>query len=173
MDLSQLKWLKNVKHQKSDKLWAYNEPEEMQIPEAKIFCLHWRGSSDQADAQKPLKGDLIALVQRAKVSHIVEVLDNGVYKNAEAEKEWGIYYRVVKAVWMPPEGLDWYGLPRQEVAFGVKDLPPDGHIHEIPTDGMRESQLWKNLGGLEDFQKRLSERLTQISLSGAKSISTV
>lgn len=161
MDLSQLKWLKNVKHQKSDKLWAYNEPEEMQIPEAKIFCLHWRGSSDQADAQKPLKGDLIALVQLAKISHIVELLDDVVYENTQ-KGEWSVF-RVVKTVWMLPEGSDWNKLCHQKVAFGVKALPQDGHIHKVPTDGMRESQLWIDLGGLRGFQIHLSELLTQIS----------
>ena len=75
----------------------------MPIPEAKIFRLHWRSRDDKANTQQPLKGDLIALVQLAKGTHIVEMLDNVVYENTE--KEWGIY-RVVKAVSMPPKGID-------------------------------------------------------------------
>jgi hypothetical protein len=97
MDLSQLKWLKNVK---PDQGWAYDKLNEMPIPEARIFRLNWR--KDKDNAQKPLKGDLIALVQSAKVTHLVELLDDVVYGNAE--KEWGIY-RVVKAVWMPLKDL--------------------------------------------------------------------
>ena len=42
MDLSKLSWIKNVKHQGSDNLWAYDKPNYMVIPEAKIFRLNWR-----------------------------------------------------------------------------------------------------------------------------------
>jgi hypothetical protein len=66
MDLSELKWLKNVR---PDQGWAYDKPNEMPIPEAKIFRLHWRNQDDKANAQQPLKGDLIALVQSARVTH--------------------------------------------------------------------------------------------------------
>lgn len=151
MDLSQLKWLKNVKHKEPDKVWAYNEPQEMPISEAKIFRLHWRSKSQKANAQKPLEGDLIALVQLARVTHVVELLDDVVYENLlddavyeNVEKEWSIF-RVVKAVWMPHEGVNWWSLPHQEETFGVKNLPPDGRVHKVPTDGMLRSQQWKDL----------------------------
>lgn len=101
MDLSQLKWLKNVKSQHG---WAYDKLDEMPIPEARIFRLHWHNHDDRDNAQRPLEGDLIALVQRAKLTHIVKILDDEVYENSQ--KEWGIY-RIVKAVWMPPEEFDW------------------------------------------------------------------
>ena len=61
MDLSQLKWLKNVHNKDVD--WVY-KLNEMPIPEARVFLLHWR--KDKIDAQQPLKGDLIALVQSAR-----------------------------------------------------------------------------------------------------------
>ena len=157
MDLSQLKWLKNVK---PDQGWAYDKLNEMPIPEAKIFRLHWRSQDDKANAQQPLKGDLIALVQLARGTHIVEMLDNVVYENAQ--KEWGIY-RVVQVVWMPPEGIDWSNLPHQKEIFGVEHLPQNGLVHRIPTDGMFQSQFWKNLEGLPGFQRHLSNLLTPIS----------
>jgi hypothetical protein len=159
MDLSQLKWLKNVR---SDQGWAYGKLNEMPIPEAKIFRLHWRNQDDKANAQQPLKGDLIALVQSARVTHIVESLDNVVYENAE--KEWGIY-RVVKAVWMPPEEFDWWNLPHQKEIFGIEDLPPDGAVHDLSrTDRMYQfNQHWKDLEGLQGFQQHLGKILTQIS----------
>ena len=157
MDLSQLKWLKNVKPSQG---WAYDKLNDMPIPEAKIFRLHWRSQDDKANAQQPLKGDLIALVQSARVTHIVELLDNVVYKNAEIE--WGIY-RVGKAVWMPPEEFDWWNLPHQEEIFGVKHLPQKGIVYKVPTGGMLKSQHWKDLEGLHGFQQYLGKILTQIS----------
>lgn len=71
MDLSRLMWVKNVSPGKD---WAYDKISEMPIPEARIFRLHWRNDKD--NAQKPPKGDLIALVQSAKVTHIVELLSS-------------------------------------------------------------------------------------------------
>ncbi|MCX7112708.1 MAG: hypothetical protein NTX45_21800 [Proteobacteria bacterium] len=157
MDLSQLKWLKNVK---TDQGWAYDKPHEMSIPESKIFRLHWRSKDDKANAQQPVKGELIALVQLARVTHIVELLDDVVYENAD--KEWSIY-RVVQAVWMPPKEVDWWNLLHQKEIFGVEHLPQNGLVHRVPTDGMLQSEFWKNLGGLPGFQQNLSKLLVQIS----------
>lgn len=156
MDSSQLKWLKNVR---PDKGWAY-EIHEMPIREARIFSLHWRNQDDEVNAQQPLKGDLIALIQQARVTHIVELLDGVVYRSAETE--WGIY-RVVKAVWMPREGIDWWNLPHLRDIFGVDHLPPSGLVYRVPTDGMLHSQLWKDVEGLPGFQQRLSNVLASIS----------
>ena len=159
MDLSKLKWLKNVR---PDQGWAYDKLNEMPIPEAKIFRLHWRTQDCKANAQQTPKGDLIALVQLARVTHIVELLDDVVYDNAE--KEWGVY-RIVKAVWMPPEGFDWRSLPPQKEIFGIEDLPPDGAVHSLSrTDQMPQfNQHWKDLGGLQVFQQHLGKILTRIS----------
>ncbi len=74
MDLSKLKWIKNVKHKGDDKLWAYDKCEKMPIPEAKIFRLNWRDHSNKDNAKKPSKGDLMLLLQKAKVTHLVEFL---------------------------------------------------------------------------------------------------
>jgi hypothetical protein len=102
------------------------------------------------------------LVQLAKVTHIVELLDDTVYENTE--KDWGIY-RVIKAVWMPLEKFDWVNLPHQKDIFGVEDLPPDGSVHDLSrTDRMYQfNQYWKDLGGLQGFQEHLSKLLTKIS----------
>ncbi|MBV5262257.1 hypothetical protein FLX56_28145, partial [Synechococcus moorigangaii CMS01] len=137
MDLSQLKWFKNVNPGSG---WAYANPDDMPLPEAKIFRLEWK--SDKTDAQKPNKGDLIALVQKAKVTHIVEVLDDTVYDTRKTE--FGIY-RVVKAIWMPPQGFDWSQLPHQKELLGPSILAMGGNIHELPTKGISESQLWQDL----------------------------
>lgn len=159
MDLSQLKWLKNVR---PDQGWAYSKLDEMPIPEARIFRLHWRSQDDKANAQQPLKGDLVALVQLARVTHIVEVLEDVVYKNAE--KEWNLY-RIVKAVWMPPEDFNWDDLPHQREIFGIEDLPADGAVHDLSrTDRMYQfNHHWKDLEGLQGFQKHLDKMLTHSS----------
>ena len=88
MNISKLKWIKNVKHQDNHQYWAYL-PETMQIVEAKIFCLNLRDIKQKSNAQKPSKGDLMILLQRAKVTHIVEFLDDEVYDNSL--DEWSIY----------------------------------------------------------------------------------
>jgi hypothetical protein len=87
-------------------------------------------------------------------THTVEMLDDVVHENAE--KEWGIYC-IVKAMWMPPKGVDWWNLPHLE------HLPQNGLVHKVPTDGMLQSQYWKDVGGLQGFQQYLSKLLTQIS----------
>ncbi len=157
MDLSQLKWLKNVK---PDQGWAYDKPNEMPVPEARIFRLNWR--KGKANAQQPLKGNLIALVQSARVTHIVELIDDVVYGNAE--EEWGIY-RIVRVVWMPSEEFDWWSLPHQREIFGIEDLPPDGAVHSLSrTEQMPQfNQHWEKLGGLQGFQENLDEILRRIS----------
>ena len=158
MDLSQLKWLKNVKNEHVD--WVY-KLNDMPIPEARAFLLHWR--RDMTNAQQPLKGDLMALVQLAKTTHIVELLDDVVYIDPKKE-EWGIY-RLVRTAWMPPEGMDWSKLPHQREIFGVDALPPDGFAHDLSQDDRMPqfNQHWNSLGGLQGFQKHLGKILTRIS----------
>ncbi len=63
---------------------------------------------------------------------------------------------------MPPKGVDWWNLPHQKEIFGVEHLPPNGLVHKIPTDGMLQSQYWKDVEGLQGFQQHLSKLLTQI-----------
>ena len=160
MDLSRLKWFKNVKDHVHD--WAYEKLDEMPIPEARIFRLHWRSQADKDNAQRPLKGDLVLLVQKAMGTHIVEMLDDVVYENAE--KEWHIY-RIVQVVWMPPEKVDWRDLPHQREIFGVEHLPQNGLLHRVPTDRMLQSEFWIDLGGLPRFQQHLSRLLVQRGLA--------
>ncbi|MBY5281404.1 hypothetical protein F2Y95_06395 [Aphanizomenon flos-aquae CCAP 1446/1C] len=142
--------------------WAYDNRDEMAIPEAQIFRLHWRTRGDEDNAQRPLKYEQIVLVQSARVTHIVELLDDVVYENPE--REWSIY-RIVKAVWMPPERLlDWSNLPHQEDVFGIKTLPADGLVHDLRTNGMKKfNEYWNNREGLQGFQRHLETIISQIS----------
>jgi len=161
MNLSRLKWTKNIKPSHG---WAYKPergtPIAMEFPEAKIFGLTWR--SDKDNASKPEKGDLILLHQYAKVTHIAEFLDNDLYDTGDTN--WGIY-RVVKAVWIPPLSKDWATLPHQNEIFGFDVFIMDGLAHHLDTPGQMSKfhEHWSSQGGLEAFQKHLAEQLTKIS----------
>ena len=161
MDLTQLKWIKNVKHKGDDRYWAY-EPKYMSIPEAKIFCLNWRSHKDKDNAQKPCKGDLMLLLQKAKVTHIVEFLDNDIYGGDR--DEWGIY-RIVKALWIPPEKFAWENLPHQREFFGFNYVVGDGHAHSLAdSNKMRQfHEHWDLQGGLQAFQNHVHDILRKIS----------
>ncbi|HEY9802915.1 MAG TPA: hypothetical protein V6D25_21305 [Leptolyngbyaceae cyanobacterium] len=159
MDISQLKWLKNVK---TDDGWAYSDPHEMPIPEAKIFRLHWRNVEGKSNAQKPHKGELMLLIQKAKVTHIVEFVDDKVYEIED--KEWNVY-RIVRTVWMPLNNFDWEKLPHQREFFGYDYVVFDGLAHSL-SDSHSMWQFhehWDKQGGLTAFQKHLGDMLTNIS----------
>jgi hypothetical protein len=150
MDLSQLKWLKNVR--RKDGCWAYKH-NDMQIPEARVFCLNWKSKNDRKNAQQPQKGDLIALVQLAKVTHIVEVLDNEVYDNNQ--NEWGIY-RLVKAVWMPNDNFDWNNVKSTKEIFSTSHLPQTGSVYDFKNMAWFKRK-WKDSEGIQGFQQHASK----------------
>lgn len=160
MDLSRLKWIKNVKHTGNDKLWAYDKPKEMSIPEAKLFKLNWRDHSGKDNATKPRKGDLMLLLQKAKVTHLVEFIDDELY--GEGSSEWDIY-RVVKALWMPPEGSDWDQLCHQRDFFGFDYVVGDGAAHDLSAENQMQQfhQYWDSKGGLAEFQNHVGNLISE------------
>ncbi|WP_431657890.1 hypothetical protein [Pantanalinema rosaneae] len=162
MDLSKLRWIKNVKHKGDDKLWAYDKLSEMPIPEAKIFRLAWRDSSNKGNAKKPKKGDLMLLLQKAKVTHLVEFLDDELYKSDS--DEWCIY-RVVKALWMPPEDFDWDKLRHQRDFFGSDYIVGDGAAHDLAAENqmLQFHQYWDVRGGLVAFQNHVGNLIHEMS----------
>jgi 4-amino-4-deoxy-L-arabinose transferase-like glycosyltransferase len=147
MDYSKVIWLKNVRPNQN---WAYQSENDIQMMESRIFQLHWK-SKDDPSLASPRKGDLMVLVQQAKVTHVVEVLDNRVYGNND---EWAAY-RVVQAIWMPPMSIDWHSLPHQKEIFGIENLPQDGSAHSLDqADKMYQfNQYWKDKGGWKVFSK--------------------
>jgi hypothetical protein len=164
MDLTRLMWIKNVNHQDKDKFWAYNDPDAMEIREDKSFKLHWLNS--KGNAKGPCKGDLMVLIQRTKISHIVEFLDNPDNSdNSDYENQPDKWYRIVKVVWMPPKGFDWNKLCDQEKIFGFKHIVCDGAAHSLAAkDKMPQFQKhWEPLGSLPAFQKHLSDELAKIA----------
>lgn len=162
MNLSKLSWIKNVKHQGNDRTWAYNSPDAMAIPEAKIFRLNWRDTSRKDNAKKPNKSDLMLLLQKAKVTHVVEFIDDEVYDNNS--NEWGIY-RIVKTLWMPPKSFDWETLPHQRKFFGFDYVVGDGVAHDLSTDNRMQQfhRYWNERDGLEAFQRHVGSLLSEIS----------
>ncbi|MHC5763707.1 hypothetical protein, partial [Nostoc sp.] len=106
MDLTELKWTKNVNHQGDDKYWAYQNID----PDSNIFPLNWK--KEQAkNALKPEESDLILLRQRGKVTHIVKLLNKTL---DEDHGEFGIS-RLVEVVWI----ADYSSLlPEQDMVFG-------------------------------------------------------
>ena len=156
MDFSKVKWLKNINPGPG---WAYQSKTDIQMLEAKIFQLHWRLKSDPS-LTTPQKGDLMALVQHARLTHVVEVLDNTVYGNGD---EWASY-RVVQAVWMLSTDLNWDTLPSQKEVFGIEYLPPDGSAHSLDQPDRMElfNQYWRDKDGLKGFQKHLAHVLSGI-----------
>lgn len=162
MDLSKLKWTKNIRHQGDDKKWAY-EVLYMEIPEARVFGLNWRDpDKHKNNAEQPEKGELILLLQHAKATHVVELIDDEVY--TKDNKEWGIY-RVVKVLWMPPENFNWDNLPHQRELFGFEYNVQDGLAHDLDDDSkMRQfHNHWHEKGGLKAFQNHVKGILIEIS----------
>lgn len=163
MELSRLKWIKNIRHRGNDKQWAYEKAEDMAVPEAKILRLDWRSAEKEENASSPQKGDLMLLLQRARVTHLVELIDDKLYRRKNAE-EWSIY-RIVQVQWMPLEDSDWYQLPHQREFFGFDDLPQDGDVHDLSTE-YRMSQFhryWDEKGGLAAFQKHVANQIAQLA----------
>jgi len=150
MDFSKVKWLKNIRPETG---WAYQSKTDIQMPEAKIFQLHWRLKSDPS-LNAPQKGDLMALVQNARLTHVVEVLDKNVYGT---DDDWAAY-RVVQAAWVPSTDFDWSTLPHQKKVFG------DGSAHSLehPDKMDQFNQHWKDKGGLKGFQEHLAHVLSDI-----------
>ena len=143
-------FIKNVKDPSGR--WAYplNGILSSKIP---IFELMWRLTAHGAD--KPKVGDLMVLHQQAKVTHLVEFLDE------QARKTDFGYLRRVKVIWMPKH-KDWHLLPRQDEVLGFDPKYRDGNTHSFKSPNFtRFEQAWKNR--LKDFQHNLVEHLTELS----------
>lgn len=142
-------FIKNVKDPSGR--WAYllDGVLPSKIP---TFELMWRLSARGAD--RPKVGDLMLLHQQAKVTHLVEFLDE------KARKTDLGYFRWVRVIWMPKH-KDWQLLPRQEEILGFDPKYRDGNTHSFGSPNfIRFKQAWKDL---KDFQYNLLEHLTELS----------
>ncbi len=164
MDLTELKWTKNINHQGDDKYWAYQDID----PDLKIFRLHWKKEEHEENALKPKdwkkeeheenalkpkEGELIILRQRAKVTHIVRLLNNTLYKELY-DTEFNIY-RLVQVVWMADY---WSVPPDQDMIFGYHVHLEGGKVMELETLPTFKG-YWDSKGGLLEFQQHISKVL--------------
>jgi hypothetical protein len=147
MDLTKLKWTKNINHQGDDKYWAYHDIDL----DLKIFRLNWK-TEQEKNALKPEESELILLRQRAKVTHIVKLLDNTLYKELD-DGEFGIS-RWVQIVWIanfssvPPE---------QDMVFDYQVHLQGGKVMKLETPTF--NQHWGSRGGLVGFQNHVLKTL--------------
>jgi len=152
MNLTGLKWTKNVKDQ-DGRYWAYKDKNEYIEPAENIFGLNWKYNHSE-NACKPQKDDFIILRQHARVTHIVRVLDNELYKDLTAA-EFSLY-RMVKAVWM---AADWHNPPTYEQVFGQKIFfPRDGKVIDLENMNFFQ-ESWECKAGLLGFQNHVRQLL--------------
>lgn len=107
---SKILFLKNVRD--PDGSWAYtiDRIRDMGgVVESRVFELFWLSTS--RGAKTASKGDLMLLNQFAKITHVVEMLDDEVRENEAG------YFRWVRVVWMSDE-QDWSQLPHQRDVIG-------------------------------------------------------
>lgn len=154
MNLTRLKWTKNVNHQSDDKFWAYQDINS----DLGVFCLHWKNEQKE-NAFRPKEGELILLRQRAKVTHIVKLLNNTLYSDCTGT-EFNVC-RLVQAIWM---ANFWNIPPAQDKVFGYSVHLEGGRVMELETLPTFQEN-WNNRGGLEKFQKHV---LKELNLQGKK-----
>ena len=164
MNLSALKWIKVITPVEPELVWAYTskhikkkaieEPSNPIIDRngLVIFPLHFKG---EKAATKPSSGDLIVLTQHAKITHIVEVLED---KPHPQGKDW--YTRYVKIIWWKPE-KQWENLPHRDVILDCNLFIMDGMPHKfIAFDAF--NKRWNDTEGIKVFQSHLTKELMKI-----------
>ncbi|MBC6429559.1 hypothetical protein FM036_01215 [Nostoc sp. HG1] len=153
MDLNGLTWTKNVKPIDGE-IWAYQNIDTI-YPDLNIFALHWRNlkGRDENNARYPLEAELVILRQHGKVTHIVKLLNNQVYRDTNAKDEFNIY-RIVQVVWMTD---NWDHPPEKNKVFGYDiKFPPNGKA--IKLENIHAFQERWNAEGLT-FQQHVQKEL--------------
>ena len=152
-DPSKLLYIKNVR--RSDGDWAYTLKDIQEIGgsvESRMFELFWFPTGKGANLAS--KDDLMILNQQARVTHVVEMLDDEVRKNESG------YFRWVRVVWMPQE-KDWYQLPHQREILGFE--PPrigGGTVYSFTSPNFGKFHAaWNNL---QDFQQHVFQVLMKL-----------
>jgi len=173
MDLSRLKWIKSVTARDWIHYWAYSpteikdsmertDPKKYIMPQTiyqdglVIFPLGFKTKG----SEKLKSGDLVALTQHSRITHVVEVLDEQSYQTGN----W--WHRYVKVIWWLPD-IDWNdeSLYRENI-FGVNLNPQQSTPHKI-SNFKTFKEFWGE-DGLTAFQAHVAEqldRLTQTHIS--------
>jgi hypothetical protein len=152
IDLTSLKWTKNVNYPDSTTRWAY-QPNEIHyrflVPE---FKLHWKNGQEQ-NAKKPQKGDMILIRQRTRVTHLVKVLDD--YPEIGKNGDYSIYRRV-QVLWVAQE--PWDSAPHQNDVFGFDVDLQSGKVMDLENIKDLTSQFNPH-GGMTAFQAQVAQSL--------------
>ncbi len=158
IDLSRLKWTKNVNN---PDVWVYRHDYihyPYLVPE---FNLHWAKGED-ANIRKPQEGDLILLRQRTKVTHLVMTLDDQI-DNVPTNPTHPLIRRV-QVLWIANEPLNtpddkiWANAPSQNDVFGF-DVDLQGGSVMLLENIKSLNETFKDQGWLTAFQKRVAEKL--------------
>ncbi|MFE4108376.1 toll/interleukin-1 receptor domain-containing protein [Almyronema epifaneia] len=147
-DPTKILFIKNVKDPSG--CWAYRL-KGVREDKAPVFELMWRSSAHGSGS--PKAGDLMILHQQAKVTHVVEFLDDEVRK-----MDFG-FLRWVKAVWIPRQ-QDWYQLPHQKEILGFSPKYSDGNTHDFRSPNFSTFRnAWTSLS---DFQHYVADELKKL-----------
>lgn len=150
MNLTQLKWTKNIKREDGE--WAY--PRQDNIHLLTDFKLHWKPDSYK-NSTNAEKGDLAILRQKAKVTHIVKFIDNDQPKeDPEQDNNW--IYRWVKVIWMPDTD-NWDTLPHQNDVFDCSLNLQGGKLTKLENI-QNLTEKWDTKGGITSFQQYIKQK---------------
>lgn len=158
MDLSRLKWIKVVTPAADwphywalspDEIAGYDQP-VLQANGLTIVPLGFK----HPGSEKIATGDQMLLTQHAKVTHIVEILDEKPYDAG------GWFHRYVKIAWWQPR-MDWNDYPRREDILGFEPSIFSGNPFQF-TAFKAFNERWSDAGGLQAFQTHLAKQLALI-----------
>lgn len=163
MDLTGLKWSKNVNHLDDDKVWAYDDYKVDYS--SRIFILNWKNDFER-NACNPKKGELIILRQHAHITHIVKVFNNTLYDYGDGSN-FSIF-RLVQVVWMA-NNLDNLPLnkiesfPSNKEIFGCDVVfPRNGSVTNV-KEKQELKEHWENQGGWQEFENHVRYTLDKFS----------
>lgn len=157
MNLTRLKWIKVVTPADGwNCKWALS-PEEINDQKQTDQVIDHDGLTivplgfKQNGSERLASGDLMALTQRAKLTHIVEILDERPYEKG------GWFHRYVKLIWWKPK-LNWDNLPHREQVLGYNLQIFKGIPYEF-TAFQAFQDVWGRQGGMEAFRAHLAGHL--------------
>ena len=150
-DFSKLKWIKVISDCSG---WAYTRDRIAAMPQGfdcngvTVFPVGFR----TAKADRVESADQLALIQKGKLTHVVEVIDCQPYQNG------GWYHRVCRILWWDPEHNDWQKLRPQKELLGFDPALRDGDIHTI--EGLKRfKERWNSNNCMEEFRAFLEVHL--------------
>lgn len=145
MNLDHLKSIKYVNDQ-GNQPWAYENWKR-----GDVFPLNWK--ANQIDnAAKVQCGDLMLLLQKGLVTHLVEVTDD---KPRKTDDEWGVV-RQVKVLWVVADFKHKNDIPRQRDLFGYS---PQGYAGGRVKSLENFKDILPRWHSLDAFRRHVAELL--------------